>query len=132
MRCYNLLTILAFAAPSILAHPAANSNSQPNVPTNPSALGLSLEEFLASSSKVETDLKRRHTSSSDNNNDIITKSRRQSSNTAAGVELCTEPDFEGQCVHSVWPVNQCIDLKGYAGVTKSFLPDDGFECLLMQ
>ncbi|SMR46094.1 unnamed protein product [Zymoseptoria tritici ST99CH_1E4] len=50
----------------------------------------------------------------------------------AGVNICTEPDFGGECYHSSWPKNTCIDLRGYAGVTRTFLPDTGFDCLLMQ
>jgi hypothetical protein len=32
--------------------------------------------------------------------------------TNAGVKICTEPNFGGECYHSVWPKNTCIDLRG--------------------
>lgn len=87
-------------------------------------LGPSLDEFLAESNTATTLVKRAN----------IIKSR-QSTNTSlpdAGVKLCTEPDFKGECSHIEWPVNTCVDLMDYASDTKSFIPDDGFECLLMQ
>ncbi|KAF7195658.1 hypothetical protein HII31_02976 [Pseudocercospora fuligena] len=86
-------------------------------------LGPSLDEFLAESNTATPLVKRN-----------IIKSR-QSTNTSlpnAGVKLCTEPDFKGECDHVEWPVNTCVDLMDYAGETESFIPDDGFECLLMQ
>ncbi|KAF2162186.1 hypothetical protein M409DRAFT_27564 [Zasmidium cellare ATCC 36951] len=76
----------------------------------------SLEEFLSSPMTFE-------------------KRQSNSSNTnlpSATVQLCTAPSFKGECTNATWPVNQCIDLKGYAGLTESFLPGEGFECLLMQ
>lgn len=30
---------------------------------------------------------------------------------SASVTLCTEPDFKGDCAKSLWPVNECIDLR---------------------
>ncbi|CAK1361924.1 uncharacterized protein RHO25_004524 [Cercospora beticola] len=62
---------------------------------------------------------------------------RQSSNSTssavnATVELCTEPQFQGECVNSTWPVNTCIALNGYAGAVRSIDPKQGFECLLTQ
>lgn len=30
----------------------------------------------------------------------------------ATVEFCTEPQFQGECVNSTWPVNTCIALNG--------------------
>lgn len=65
----------------------------------------------------------------------MTFEKRQENSSAlpdATVQLCTEPNFRGQCTHATWTVNQCIDLRGHAGLTESFLPSDGFECLLMQ
>ncbi|KAI5367519.1 hypothetical protein Slin15195_G026490 [Septoria linicola] len=50
----------------------------------------------------------------------------------ATVELCTDPQFGGQCVNSTWPVNTCISLNGYAGAVQSIDPKKGFECLLTQ
>ncbi|KXT14033.1 hypothetical protein AC579_10027 [Pseudocercospora musae] len=91
----------------------------------PNTLGPSLDEFLAESNTATTLVKR----------DNIIKSRQSSTNTSlpdAGVKLCTEPDFQGECDHVEWPVNTCVDLMDYAGETESFIPDDGFECLLMQ
>lgn len=28
------------------------------------------------------------------------------------VELCTLPNFAGQCYNATWPVNTCVDLRG--------------------
>ncbi|PPJ58687.1 hypothetical protein CBER1_03999 [Cercospora berteroae] len=50
----------------------------------------------------------------------------------ATVELCTEPQYQGECVNSTWPVNTCIALNGYAGAVRSIDPKQGFECLLTQ
>lgn len=42
--------------------------------------------------------------------------KRQSTNTTsppnATVELCTLPNFAGQCYNATWPVNTCVDLRG--------------------
>lgn len=68
--------------------------------------------------------------------DIKLEARQASSNSTekpkATIRVCTEPDFEGECYISTWPVNTCIDLRGYKGITESFEVFDGFECLVMQ
>ncbi|EME47616.1 hypothetical protein DOTSEDRAFT_21387 [Dothistroma septosporum NZE10] len=68
-------------------------------------------------------------------NDIPLDKRQTSTNSTtepnATVTVCTEPDFRGECHQSTWPVNTCIDLKGYRGITESF-GVEGFECLVMQ
>ncbi|KAH9821970.1 hypothetical protein Tdes44962_MAKER04867 [Teratosphaeria destructans] len=52
--------------------------------------------------------------------------------TLGGVTLSTGPNFTGSETHVDLPVNECIDLNGYAGNTLSFQPDEGTECYLMQ
>lgn len=101
---YFLLTATTTALPS------------PNVDTSRDAAPPTLDEFLSSPMTFE---------------------KRQTNSTfatlpSATVQLCTEPAYAGECVNTTWPVNECIDLRGYAGLTKSFMPKDGFDCLLMQ
>lgn len=70
----------------------------------------------------------------DDDSSIFTRAALNSSSPApnATVELCTEPQFQGQCLNSTWPINTCISLNGYAGSVLSFQPIPGYECLLTQ
>jgi hypothetical protein len=43
---------------------------------------------------------------------VALSARAPTNTTDAGVQLCTEPNFGGQCYHAVWPKNSCIDLRG--------------------
>ncbi|GIZ46461.1 hypothetical protein CKM354_000958700 [Cercospora kikuchii] len=86
----------------------------------------------------ETDsLSRRDTAQPEGISQTPRLNARQSSNLTspavnATVELCTEPQFQGECLNSTWPVNTCIALNGYAGAVRSIDPKEGFECLLTQ
>ncbi|KAK4505617.1 hypothetical protein PRZ48_003580 [Zasmidium cellare] len=103
---HTLLTTLLAATPT-LASPITG------LTTSRDAAVPSLDEFLSSPMTFE-------------------KRQSNTSLPSAPVQLCTQPSFSGQCTNATWPVNECIDLRGYAGLTESFLPADGFECLVMQ
>ncbi|KAK4545343.1 hypothetical protein LTR36_003523 [Oleoguttula mirabilis] len=49
-----------------------------------------------------------------------------------GVRLCTGIDWTGYCDYVIWPLNECINLRDYAGRVLSFRPDEDTECYLMQ
>ncbi|KAF2769368.1 hypothetical protein EJ03DRAFT_374529 [Teratosphaeria nubilosa] len=52
--------------------------------------------------------------------------------TLGGVTLSTGANFTGNETHVGFPVDECIDLNGFAGNTLAFRPDEGTECYLMQ
>lgn len=113
MHTHNLLSLLATVLTvTALPQPHADAAIKPKDPAP------TLDEFLSSPMTFEKRQSNTSTSST--------------SLPDATVQLCTQPDFKGECTNATWSVNQCIDLRGYAGVTESFLPGEGFECLLMQ
>ncbi|KAF2216438.1 hypothetical protein CERZMDRAFT_93733 [Cercospora zeae-maydis SCOH1-5] len=126
MKYFPLLAIVFTAVQHIEAMPSPNTNMLPREAPFPT-----LDQFLAEVDSVTTrrDLTQpRH---------VVQRQAAFTNSTSpaatnATVELCTEPQFAGECVNSTWPVNTCIALNGYAGAVRSIDPKQGFECLLTQ
>ncbi|KAM3422964.1 hypothetical protein BST61_g443 [Cercospora zeina] len=127
MKYLPLLAVVFTAVHHIEALPSANTKSllrEAPLPT--------LDQFLAG---VETVTTRRGLTQPRH---VVHRQAASGNSTSpaaapnATVELCTEPQFAGDCVNSTWPVNTCISLNGFAGAVRSIDPKQGFECLLTQ